>query len=83
MIFSVIIAVVEVLILWVGDAFGLSAAYRVAIPIMIVLGAPLFAVWLREHRREVLPDPEPDDADAPDEPADAAAAPASDSSPAG
>ena len=82
MIFSVIIAVVEVLILWVGDAFGLPAAYRVAIPIMIVLGAPLFAVWLREHRREVLPDPEPDAA--PDEPGEAVEpAPAGDSSPAG
>lgn len=72
MIFSVIIAGVEVLILWVGDDFGLPAAYRVAGAVMIALAAPLFVVWLREHRREVLPAAEPDDAPAA-EPADAAA----------
>ena len=59
MIFSVIIAVVEVLILWVGDDFGLPAAYRVAGAVMVTLAAPLFVVWLREHRREVLPPAEP------------------------
>lgn len=72
MIFSVIIAVVEVLVLWVGDEFGLPAAYRVAVAIMILLAVPLFAIWLREHRREVLPPEEEEDA--PAESADAVAA---------
>lgn len=73
MIFSVIIAGVEVLILWVGDDFGLPAAYRVAGAAMVTLAAPLFVMWLREHRREVLPPAEPDGS--PDEPAVAPAAP--------
>ena len=71
MIFSVIIAVVEVLILWVGDDFGLPAAYRVAGAVMVTLAAPLFVVWLREHRREILPPAEPDGS--PDEPAESVA----------
>lgn len=72
MIFSVIIAVVEVLVLWVGGEFGLPMAYRVAGAIMVLLAVPLFAVWLREHRREVLPPEEAEDA--PEEPAEAVAA---------
>ena len=52
---------------------GLPAAYRVAGAAMVTLAAPLFIVWLREHRREVLPPAEPDGS--PDEPAVAPAAP--------
>ncbi len=73
MIFSVIIAVVEVLVLWVGDEFGLPMAYRVAGVVMVALAAPLFVIWLRAHRREVLPPIEMLE-DAPDGSAEAVAA---------
>ena len=59
MIFSLAVAGMEPLLGWLGDTWGLPVAYRAAAIIVAVIGAPLLALWLREHSREQLPGEEP------------------------
>ncbi len=55
MIFSLAVAGMEPLLGWLGDTWGLPLAYRAAAIIVVVLAAPLLALWLRAHRQEQLP----------------------------
>ncbi|MYI85677.1 MAG: MFS transporter [Dehalococcoidia bacterium] len=54
MLFSLIVGVTEILLTVIGDWRGLPTAYWTAAVLLAVLGAPLLALWLREHRRETL-----------------------------
>ncbi|MCY4391965.1 MAG: MFS transporter [Chloroflexi bacterium] len=73
MIFSLAVAGMEPLLGWLGDTWGLPLAYRAAAIIVVVLAAPLLALWLRAHRQEQLlgeellgaPDAEPQPAEPP------------------
>ena len=62
MIFSLSVAGMEPLLGWLGDTWGLPVAYRAAAIIVVVIGAPLLALWLRAHRQESLDGEAPVDA---------------------
>ena len=61
MLFSLIVGVTEIVLTVIGDWRGLPTAYWTAAVLLAVTGAPLLALWLREHRRETLADLEPVD----------------------
>ena len=59
MLFSLVVAAMEALLTAIGDVRSLPAAYLTGAVILAVIGAPLLALWLREHNREQLPGEEP------------------------
>ena len=62
MLFSLMVGGMELLLTAVGFWQGLPFAYWTGAVFLAVVGTPLLALWLREHRREALTDEESNEA---------------------